>query len=257
MPFTKADPPSMISTIKSFFLFPELNDVSRLRPSLLGQGWTLIFEMYFYVIFALALSLFSTVEKRIVAVSLVMISIFTASQYLDKGLWMYVVGEMDIFKFIFGMLLAYIYLRVSQRTKKWLVYSMCPALVFMAYVCVFSWTEGDSILLQVGIPGFLVVAIMVLSKRIEGYSFPKISNLIGDASYSIYLSHGIGIIFFSILWKRDILLGPSVFGKMPLDIYFVIVLALIIAAGVVCYWLVERPVTKYLNLKFKELTSKS
>lgn len=49
------NPPSLVDFLKSLFFFPYLKLPEGLLQPVLGQGWTLNYEMYFYTVFSLAM----------------------------------------------------------------------------------------------------------------------------------------------------------------------------------------------------------
>lgn len=258
LPITKADAPATLSILKAFALYPELNEEGNVRPVLLGQGWTLIFELYFYFVFALFIGF--TERRRTMAVMAAIAICYGVANALPLGVASDVLGNAMVFEFCFGMMIGYCYVNHRDAVgKRWLwamagLFGLTLALLLARAEW---WTDLDRAI-HTGIPAALLVAICVFSKTISEIKFPKISNLLGDASYSLYLAHPLGILFFSILWKRDWILGPSLFGTLGLDVYFVTILILLCAIGIGSYYLLERPITQYLygRLKRRALVTK-
>jgi exopolysaccharide production protein ExoZ len=106
----------------------------------------------------------------------------------------------------------------------------------------------DRVLL-LGIPAALVMAGCVFLERETGPCLAPLPLLLGDACYSIYLVHmGTALAAFQAWRKVDALHNPAGVAAT------MIVTALAsVGAGLLVYWLVERPIIKH----FKVPTPKS
>ncbi len=249
LPLTKVAPPDIVSVIKSFFLFPEINTEGKMRPSLVGQGWTLIFELYFYLVFSFALKL--SLEKKTLLTAGLILCVFLLANTVGLGVFNYVLGNSLCFEFVLGMLIAvlmckgYALIGMFKIAAYVLMLVSCTLVIFD----VSWWCEQDRLIAK-GVPAFFIVLVFVLDKNIQKIRFSKLSNLLGNASYSIYLTHMIGIIAFSIIWKRDWLLGERFASYVGLDVYFGILLLGLCFIGVLFYWCVEKPMMKLSRFLF-------
>jgi len=248
LPLTKVAPPEVISIIRSFFLIPEINAEGKMRPSLVGQGWTLIFELYFYLVFSFTLKY--SLEKKVLLTAGSILCVFLLVNTMDLGALNYVLGSSLCFEFVLGMLIAVLFLKGYEltgafKTVAYVLTFTCCALVVLD---VSAWQELDRLIAK-GVPAFLIVLVFVLDKGIQKIRFSRLSNLLGDASYSIYLTHTIGIIFFSILWKRDWFLTETLASYVGLDIYFLLLMAGLCVSGVLFYKVIEKPMTACIGKK--------
>jgi len=91
-------------------------------------------------------------------------------------------------------------------------------------------------LLAWGIPAFLVVAGLLAVELSGGLFRSRLLNLTGDASYSIYLTHGIII---SLLGKAG--------SALPSFVLLALCLLVPTAVGIVIWWSVERPLTRAIQ----------
>lgn len=161
--------------------------------TLFSVGWTLIYEMFFYVIFGLALILRKSFW-RVAAVAILFLSLVAAGIFLrPTGLIGWYYTNPIVLEFIFGCLLGLLYSRMNNDLPS----VAAPVGVMLVLVGVLlAWCgsghfEGLSIYRPIlfGIPAFGVVAGALILER-SGY---RCSNrfllLLGDASYAIYLFH--------------------------------------------------------------------
>lgn len=173
-----------VSVIASYFLIPGEHKF------LVHNGWTLSYDVYFYIIFALSLYF---LRNKINYIAL--IAILT----LLPAIGMVVLGLDNIFFFnvilleyalgIFAYLI-YIELNLSFILNIFLIVLGAALILFQNIFNVFDTIFGRA--LEGGVPAFLcVVGIIGLESffRSHYHKFVKLIDRLGDASYSIYLSH--------------------------------------------------------------------
>jgi len=157
---------------------------------LLAPGWSLIYEMYFYGLFAL--SLFAAQKYRLPLISVVIIGIFGLANITgidgSTGPLTAFFKKQVVFEFIFGMLLAYAWQLGFRLTN---IAATAMAITSFAYLVfhsqqrgIASYDEPMHILIN-GIPAATMVTGVVFMK----IPVNKIGLLLGDASYALYLSH--------------------------------------------------------------------
>ncbi|WP_343082334.1 acyltransferase [Ostreiculturibacter nitratireducens] len=191
-------------------------------------GWTLEFEMLFYAIFAL--SLFFRRPKSLLLVAICALAFLSGLSLI-------------ILEFAFGVLVA---LAFKNDTFRNLAPYLLP-IGILGYVssAIFELPDlGRSDLESVlywGLPGTLIVLSSLYVRQLQaGWLI-----LLGNASYSIYLTHTCtisvvrGVFDFSDL------------GPINADLYVVLTSLICIAVGLATYWLIEQPVTNYLKVKLK------
>lgn len=215
----------------SYFFLPTRNESGLVEP-VLGVGWTLTFEMFFYAVFALAL--FVRVNPYMFA-SVVMLGC-TAAWYFRPDEWpaWMIYFDKIVLYFVIGMTIA----KAVQSPR--LRAHIPEALAFLVFLAVavggidgFSWSR--SAWFRTVVVALIVLAVVYADQWI-GRRIPRVVLFFGDASYSLYLFHplvapvvpvALGVIGVRIGWV-------SVVGS--------IVASLIVAAAI--YWWVERPITR-------------
>ncbi len=227
--FWPTDP--MLDLFRSlFFIAYDSGNMPRVSP-IVAPGWTLNLEMGFYAIFTLALLLRAERVLAIVTVCIAAIAgaalivpdnspvarFYTNSIILEflAGVWL---GRLVTLGRIPGPAVSFILLTVGTFMILW------PALLTSEFRFV-HW----------GLPAVLVVTGVVgLEPWLSGKQL-WLPTLLGNASYSIYLTHIAAISVISKLPK----LG------WPWSIF--ISVAFCVVVGVAVFWMFERPVNQVLR----------
>jgi exopolysaccharide production protein ExoZ len=181
---------------------------------ILTLGWTLNYEMFFYVSIALFISIFGGKKGMIaclIGLSLfVLISAFVHWDSYVVRFW----GSSMIMEFVAGGILYYLWkhqLRsATQSLKNALVLIGFAALAFSLYA-EYAFGLSSNRFLLFGIPAFLTTCgFLMLENRINVQN--KIHStmvLLGDSSYAMYLVHPFIIYaFLRLVYVRIGLQGP-------------------------------------------------
>lgn len=230
----------------SMLYFFNLNNTLRLPKSLLFipikdefpilyLGWSLNYEMFFYLIFAISLFLKKLNYIFIVAFFLSMATLGLLFTFENAFLLM--LTDFRNLYFITGILLG-MFLRKIPKEKYFLVpFSIVSIVLFGLYFFqILPIPNQFSALVAVTIfvATFLIFDLFL---NVKANSFLK---TLGDISYSIYLSHPFVEIFFRRFETESV----------PLIILlFLIKLAVVILVSKILYELVEKKLTKYLKSK--------
>lgn len=229
---------SPIRILASYAFIPWPREDGNVVP-VLSSGWTLNYEMLFYVCFGLCLLL----PRR--AGLAVLVGGFLAAaavHYTVPESWFVLVFWTDpiIINFLFGIGLASVYLRGLR---------LPPAAALAVGVLglgglVVSKTEGWHLVaphpVSLGASAALICAAFVLAKPPQrGGRVYGLGVLAGDASYSLYLSHPFTINALLILWQAMGLNAPVVF--------LVVAMVCCVATSVAIYLYVERPALAYIS----------
>ncbi|MFL9990351.1 acyltransferase [Paraburkholderia sediminicola] len=244
--------PGIKTIIASLLLWPLANTIEPFQP-VLSQGWTLSFEAYFYVFFAAALMV--RVPDRFMAafLSLVFLAIFlVARSTTHDASVLYLTGSPLICEFIFGMVAAQIAkmtARMAIGTR--LAYSALAAAVIGFFVMIYATSRGVSIdnyrVIIFGIPAFAIVLGVVIYDMAKPVT-SKALLFLGDASYSIYLSHGFLTMLAAGLLKKGLLHTANA------DMLCSIGTIATVALSSVTYPLIEKPVLRLV--KYRRLSSR-
>jgi exopolysaccharide production protein ExoZ len=228
--------------VASYLFFPVVHPVEGVMQPLLIPGWTLNYEMFFYAIFGVALLL--SYNRRLVFVSIVLCGL-SALPYLItvsplSALGFYTSGI--ILEFAYGAILGWIYI-LGARLPPALAWT-CLLLGLAAIALVGSGDTMDSALLT-GIAALLVVGGAVTIERVSGVPHIRALHLLGNASYSLYLSHAIILSLVGQLWRRSslYLLPGALFA------FGCVAVVTAVAIGILIYQYVEVPMMRLGRLR--------
>lgn len=242
LPQLLAIPIGSLSYVVSSYLFiPEWRvgaPVPEIRP-LLALGWTLNYEMLFYV--ALAGVMFLPVKRAIAALSVLFTAAVTARYVFDiQQTQLMFWSDPIILEFLMGCYLA------LARQAGWRLpapAALLLATIGLAGLLANSGSAAELRPLMVGLPALLLVAAAALGPSLPRLAPTRVAILLGDASYALYLSHPLFIRTLREVWLR--LADPA----WPLWLYAVLCAVMASVAAVPIYLLFERPVTRLLQKK--------
>lgn len=219
----------------SLLFIPTVSPWGLVQPTL-QVGWTLNFEMLFYAVFALAIALGA---PRIRFCLLVFLSVFLAAQHLPGSVALSFYGNSIIFEFILGIGIAQALLRYRPPPAAVGGLLLAGALFTFAL----GWDNNSARLMPWGIGAAVIVLGTVWLEPLVARAplAPQLSFL-GDASYSIYLSHTFVVPAGVLLLRRLGLLDGTA-------ILLIVGLMVIIAGSLSHLWL-ERPMTSFFKRFF-------
>lgn len=212
------------SFLKSLFFIPHWSIINpgEVWP-IVAPGWSLNYEMYFYLLFAA--SLFFRPAWRIPSIVATIAVVFFLALVVssDSALGRFFTVSI-VFEFILGMLLALTFKRGMRLTSS--------AGIFLIIAGIY-WFVVDPQLVHVlrfGIPSLLIVAgFLYLELPVS-----RVGLLLGDSSYALYLSH---IFTLGILRK----LLPPLLGEGSTAAWMFVLISMIICAlvGIVVHWVID------------------
>lgn len=223
-------------TIASFFFIPWPHPVINANHPLVAPGWTLNYEMFFYVVFAFCLML-RDLRARLAAVSAALIGLATAGVVFDpQGAQLAAYTSTLLIEFLFGIGVAVL---VSRG-----ITLPAPAALAAIGIGAAAWILSDGLNTQAtrffwwGLPAMAIVyGAVSWERRRKSPAWPLLL-LFGDASYSIYISHQLSLSAAGQAWRK------AAAGLPPLAMHlgFVVFGTLVaVVGGLLCYVLVERP----------------
>lgn len=176
---------SVQHVLSSYVFVPYLSVERRFEPVVV-VGWTLNFEMAFYLLFAAALALRWRPLFALTPLLLVVPCIPLRSMLgVPFSLWFYI--STLLWEFVFGIALGTV-VHAVRRWPWWIGLALCAA----GFVPLWTWNApGVSYWrgLQWGLPALAVVTGAVVMEARWGHKAPRWTLELGDASYSIYLVH--------------------------------------------------------------------
>jgi exopolysaccharide production protein ExoZ len=217
----------------SLLFIPAMSPWGLVQPTL-PVGWTLNFEMLFYAVFAVAIALGAPrIRFCLAAFGLV----FMGGYLLPDSVALNFYAQTIVFEFILGVCIAHAFLhfRHAPPLAGWVV--MVLGLVFMFAP---HWGHSADRLATWGCGAALVVlgAVWMEPWTLRAPLASRLSFL-GDASYSIYLSHTFVVPAGVMALKR---LGV----QDSLAIVLAVSLAVVMVGCLSYIWL-ERPMTAFFK----------
>ena len=225
-----------------------IHQTQALTP-LVVPGWTLNMEMFFYLLFALLLPF--AVRWRLIGLALLIGVAFVIGSFVADGntpLSFY--GTTLLFEFWFGMALAALVGRWSDpralskpRTGQRAVFGALWLVALTALLLADWYNAGEPKMIWYGLPALSVVGIAIIAER-RGLvpSLPWLQTL-GDASYSLYLTHGFVVAACRVLFSRLPFLS-SIDHPLP---FLGVALICSIVVGLVTYFWAEKPLTIFIG----------
>jgi exopolysaccharide production protein ExoZ len=234
--------PSVWQVVASYLFIPTTGADGHVQP-VYTLGWTLNYEMFFYVLFALAIVLQRAQAVVAVTVALLLFVVvrpFVAPLSPTLAFW----GDPIVLEFVFGMVLGL--MRTRGVSLPFAVRLMLAAagLVLLH----FDLVRPDAPLplpaiVAYGIPAALLVAAAAFHRDSETpWRFERPLAALGDASYALYLVHP-----FAIRVLRELVLALGVGALLGPWAFVGIALVLAVAAALAVYRLFERPTTQALR----------
>jgi exopolysaccharide production protein ExoZ len=224
-----------VHVIGSYLFLPVREAEGMMRP-LVSVGWTLTFEMFFYVCFAFAMMLRVPPLKLLTPVFMVLAgmglfiedtrSLRAAAFYLNPM----------VLEFVAGMWLAERRLRGATLGTVWSL-----LLVVLGFASILIW-DGESRverLLFVEVPALMIVAGVVFLEPVLRDRIPKALISLGDASYALYLFHTFSVPAIGIVMRKLGVLSPLAATVISTVVSIAI-------CWLIHLW-IERPITERLK----------
>ena len=231
-----------LDLVSSFLLIPQ-SHATNLAPI----TWTLSYELYFYLMMAMAIGLGG---RRFIALPLAVA--FSAAVLLKLGaIDMPVAAQFlvtpHLLEFGAGCAVAiFVERRKIALPWVWLLFGI------VGFVAVAAWTDAAGINLgngkvrdlRVALVLPCSVAVLIGLVGLEGrLSMPRLLVKLGDASYGIYLWH---MLVFSVF--RGWLIDPVKLPPVVAELTWMAIVVFLCAFSLASYRFIEQPVLKWLRL---------
>jgi exopolysaccharide production protein ExoZ len=226
------------SLIGSYTFFPFRAAAGNIGP-VYGVGWTLNFEMYFYVLFSAAVLLRRDIAVPILCGGLCLIVLL--------GYWLHPTSaplkfwsDPIIMEFAFGMALALLYVRGIQIPTTLRICLVVAGVASIALVDAPSNTPTGWRFLQWGIPAAMIFAGTVLGRDINFGRLREPVKALGNASYALYLTHPLMIAVVSKGWPLGI-------NRLPKILVLFLAVVAVQLISIAIYDLFEKRSSKFLQ----------
>lgn len=237
----------------SLLFVPHRTDATGALDPIIKQGWTLNYEVFFYVLFAIAMAI--SMRRRVVLAAIVLIALAATGYWVRAagislgapGFYLHDI----ILEFALGMLIALAFLNGRLR-------SLNPVfggfLVVAGFIVLFAldplYTESRRILVY-GLPAVLIViGALAIERRTRELKVPFL-QFAGDSSYSVYLVHIFPVAVLRALWPR---MSLPMSGVASFLLFLTLSVALVMGLAAVSYYTVERTSLRYLRKKISGIS---
>jgi peptidoglycan/LPS O-acetylase OafA/YrhL len=202
-----------------------LSDIFFNKLPVYHLGWTLEIEFFYYLIFGLFIIL---IGNKKYFLFFIMLFIILSSWKINS----------IFIEFLFGVLIGTIFFSNNKKLKYIMSkfsYAILLTGIISLFLSLFISLNYNRIVLY-GIPSFFIVLAAVFLKQNSN----KILIFLGNASYSIYLTH---FLILGIFFKLAKFLIPN-FDPTILFLFSIIICLLI---GSALYLIIEKKIIKYLR----------
>ncbi|WP_087751300.1 acyltransferase family protein [Paraburkholderia caledonica] len=217
--------------VASYLFFPWLNWIHVTAP-VVGVGWTLNYEMWFYSVFAVSMCL---TRYRLLAVA-AFLAVMSALHFVDPGgvAFSFYTNPI-VMEFVFGTLVGWVY-ATGRAVPIAVAAAIVVSILAAGKVFAPALTETNRFLVF-GLPAFaVVVAGLSLENKLR---WSALLELVGDSSYSLYLTH-----VFSVPVCVKLLQIFDRQHRMPGDLVCVVVVLASVAVGLASYQWLEGPMNR-------------
>jgi peptidoglycan/LPS O-acetylase OafA/YrhL len=203
----------------------------------LSVGWTLSYEMYFYLLVAVGL----VFSRRRFLIGLG--AFFALSVFMSR----YAVGPVAdvltsnlLLEFYAGYVIGVTYTR-SVKFPAWLACA-CIVCSIMLYCAWIAGLAAFTRILSWGLPAALLVAGSVFLEKNRRIKFPEWAMILGDSSYSLYLSH---FLLLPGIGKLAAMFG--LVQAVPPDVFIVFASLCCCIGGYASYRILEAPISRFFS----------
>jgi peptidoglycan/LPS O-acetylase OafA/YrhL len=229
------------ATILGSYFFIPVSRLDGIVEPIVGQGWTLNYEMLFYVVFAVAVAAprrFAVAATTFFLIGLVFIGRFVDGLPAAVAFW----ADPIIVEFIFGMGIALAYRQGVRLPRPGAVALVVAGFILFALFP----TGGAPRALVWGIPAALIVAGSVFGSFALDARGWRIPIIIGNASYALYLIHSFavrGTLFGAKALSLDVARAPW--------LYLLLAVTAAVILGIIVHYTLERPLIAALRRRAK------
>lgn len=240
-------PPSTGSVMMSLLFIPYQGTDGGIVP-VVPLGWSLNYEMFFYVAFALCMLL----PRRRGMTTLVL---FMGACALAGVIFRPETAQLKTWtdslalEFLFGVGIASALMAGAKIRGAALLVLGAGALGAACLAMFNIFPAGPRVIIG-GLPALLLVGFAVAAPQLKPSRGVSWLITMGDASYSLYLVHFFVVRIAGKVW---VALGLSDLSPW---VFSIVALVGSISAGLLCYFLVERPITRFLKTRYKSFQFK-
>ncbi|WP_439574640.1 acyltransferase family protein [Phreatobacter sp.] len=223
---------------QSFLLIPAAIPGSTTAFPVLHQGWTLWYEALFYALAVAAIVL--APRRQAMALTAMILALVAAGMALSpEGAIAATYTSPLLVEFLAGYWFAIWRARGGRPGTGLAVNLIAGAVMGLTLAAVHAGSpEGWLRLMVWGVPAIALVIGAVALEDSGQFAERRLLNHLGDASYAIYLSHGIAISVLTLVLRR---LDTPLESAIDQPMLGILVVVLSVLAGLAVHALIERP----------------
>lgn len=227
------------SIIKSLTLYPQQSS-----RAVVSVAWTLSYELIFYAIFGVLLIVGNRLAIVVLFIWIMGIVLVSMNLFSFTNYAMSCIFNMVNLEFLLGCAIGYL---VSRHKVLRLAHSIKLLYVSLFILCLSYGSAFANIfransVLAYGVPFTMIIYSLVCIEIKETVAFPRILTIIGDASYSIYLTH-----YTSLSFLNKIFIKLQIFELFGNLVAINIIIVCTILIGLWVHFFVEKPLLRISN----------
>jgi len=236
----QADWPHAIS---SYLFLLSKNNVGQVG-TVLQTGWTLCYEMYFYLLFAMLLRLPEKVFLP-AAAAIFSVGIAVGELGVPVPVWLTVATNPILLEFYLGAVIAFLYLSGFHLSRFWATVAIVGAIATILLAENVDQGLWPRVVFW-GIPGGALLLAAISLER-AGLHTPRPLVVLGNSSYSLYLVHPFLLPAMGKFWASFHLADT-----LPPALLFISGFCICMVAGHLSYLFLETPATQWLSRRWRE-----
>ncbi len=229
-------------TLASYLFLAWPSPAGHVEPVLI-PGWTLNYEMFFYLLFGLALWL--PQRLRLTAMALVLTALVASGNWIapDASPATAFYTSSIMLEFLAGMILGKIYRAGASPVSAFMGWLLLGTGLLMIALPDYWIASQAPRAIKAGLPATIIVAAALAIEQRGATPTWQWFRQLGDASYSLYLTHPLVLSAVSQAWRKAGLpVTPS--GWVA---FSGLALTLCILVGMLSYRYIEMPITHLLS----------
>jgi exopolysaccharide production protein ExoZ len=243
--------PDFPAYIESIFFIPHWNPRLHNLEPLIGPGWTLNYEIFFYILFAGSLFFRRPLRGMVVIPVITALVIMGCLYRINNAIYLTYTDSLSL-EFCFGIAIAASYLNPTKSGLHRPLALVVVILLAIAYMNTFlSNCYGNLAFrfLYIGAPCALIVTVAVGIEWLGRLPKLSIAGRIGDASYSLYLMHFFVLGAGQHIWRA--LRIPD--SRLSHSAFIASILGTSIMVALIAYRHIELPIGRRLTAAAKSL----
>lgn len=233
---------SLHDLLRSLAFIPYDFDGLKFRP-VLGVGWTLDFEMFFYLLFALGLFFPKRIGLPLILALILSVVALGQTGALGHS-WAGALAQPIILLFGMGVALGWAHERYAARFSYRAGVGVLALLMLVSpAVLLVAPPVATQLWVNPALWGLSLVVVAVAAFTADGArgALGRVGLMLGNASYFLYLAHVLVIIVLIEIGERLHI------GAVPLATTMLVVS---LTAGVIGHLLIEKPLTRWTKPLF-------